>query len=172
MNETLQNILARKSYSNFASTPISEDDIDLLLQAAMAAPTGMDMRPWKFIVVTDKTTLQSISEALTYGKMVKTAAAAIVVCGNAKKSLITGASYWVYDCSAATENILIAAQSMGIGGRWVSVAPSEKQITNIKALFKLPEDIEPLCTIALGYPEKLLPPKKKFDRKNIHWEKW
>jgi len=168
MNETLKNILARKSINTFSDKPISKENLELLLKAGMAAPSGKDIRPWRFIVVTDKETLAKTSVALSATEKIKGNVAAIVVCGDSSES----ERFWTFDCSLAAENIMLAAQSAGIGSHWISIRPNEERINNIKGLFSFPGSVEPLCAIVLGYPEQDITPKDKFDSNNIHWEKW
>ncbi|KKQ93975.1 MAG: Nitroreductase [candidate division CPR2 bacterium GW2011_GWC1_39_9] len=168
MNETIKNILNRKSINIFQDKPIAKEDLDLLLKAAMAAPTGSDLRPWRFIVVTDKKMLIKISEALKSTEKIKGNSAAILICGDSSKS----ERFWTFDCSLAAENIMIAAQSIGIGSHWISIRPNKERTDNIKEIFNFPDSIKPLCAIALGYSDQDTVPKDKFDYANVHWEKW
>lgn len=170
-NEAIKNILTRHSVRNFTSKAIKKEDLMTLLKAAMSAPSAHNRQPWSFVVVTKREVLDTFSEKLVYGKMLSKASAAIVVCGLPDKSPLSG--FWITDCSAASENILLASHGLGYGAVWVAIFPDEKNIKEIKEILKIPEDIIPLNIIALGEPvDKNELPKNKFKEKNIHWENW
>ena len=124
-----QNILNRKSVRAYTDRAVSREQLDTLLRAAMAAPTGRDMRPWKFVVIDNKEALAALSEQLPYAKMLPEAAAAIVVCGDLSVTDDKGqpSTNWTFDCSAATENLLLAAEAMGLGAVWTGVYPYEER---------------------------------------------
>ncbi|MFA5966984.1 MAG: nitroreductase family protein [Patescibacteria group bacterium] len=172
MNETLKTILNRKSIRDYTDKPVSKADLILLLKAAMAAPSGGDTRSWSFFVIQNKALLKELSDILKYGHMIREAGAVIVVCGNPKKSTFDGDQYWMFDCSVAAENILLAAESLGLGAVWTAVYPNKVRIKNVKKVLNTPKEIEPLCTISIGHPKSKVKPKNKFDPKNIHWNKW
>ena len=121
----LENILNRKSVRSYTDRAVSREQLDTLLRAAMAAPTGRDMRPWKFVVVDDKETLGKLAEALPRHKMLPEAQAAIAICGDLSVTDDKGnpSTNWTFDCSAATENLLLMAEAMGLGAVWTGVHP-------------------------------------------------
>ena len=166
-NEALDNIFARKSVRTYLNKGVEEEKIDLMLRAGMAAPSGKDQRPWEFIVVTERASLDSMAAALPYAKMLTEARYAIVVCGDSTRS-----SYWYLDCSAATQNILLAAESLGLGAVWTAAYPYEDRMQVVRKYTALPENILPLCVIPFGYPATQQQPKQKYDEKKIHYEKW
>ena len=170
----LQNIHSRKSVRNFTEQAVSREQLDTLVRAAMAAPSGRDMRPWKFIVVDNREVMDRLAEELPYAKMLKTAQAAVVVCGDMsvvdKKGNPSG--NWTFDCSAATENLLLAAEAMGLGAVWTGVHPYEDRLAAVTKAFNLPENIIPLNVIPIGYPKGEPTPKDKFDEGNIHYNAW
>jgi nitroreductase len=172
MNQTIKTILNRKSVRTYINKPINKKDLELILKSAMAAPSGADTRPWEFIAIQDKNMLQKLADNLKYGKMLKNAGAAIAICGIPEKSVFEGDKYWICDCSAAAENILLAVESMGLGAVWASCYPNKERIRNAKRVLNLPKNVEPLCVISIGYPLKKQKPKNKFDSKKIHWNKW
>ena len=172
-NETLSVIHSRKSVRNFTGVPAGKDELLTLVKAAMAAPTAVDRRPWAFVIVTDKETLKKLAEGMPYTKMLPQAGAGIVVCGVMEKALAgDGRDFWVQDCSAATENLLLAAESMGLGAVWTGVYPDKERISFVRKTLGLPEGVVPLNLIPVGYPAGVEKPKDKFDPANIHWEKW
>lgn len=144
---------------------VEEEKIDLMLRAGMAAPSGKDLRPWEFIVVTKRASLDSMAAALPYAKMLTEARYAIVVCGDSTRS-----SYWYLDCSAAAQNILLAAESLGLGAVWTAAYPYEDRMEVVRKYTALPKNILPLCVIPFGYPAIQQQPKQKYDAKKIHYQ--
>ncbi len=133
----------------------------------MAAPSGKDVRPWEFLVITDRVVLDSMAAALPYAKMLKDAPMAIVVCGDTTRS-----SYWYLDCSAATQNILLAAEALGLGAVWTATYPYPERMEVVRKYVVLPEQINSLCVIPVGYPALPHSPKNKWDEAKVHYNKW
>ena len=133
----------------------------------MAAPSGRDLRPWELIVIQNRSTLDSMAAELPYAKMLNKAPMAIIVCGDSIRS-----SYWYLDCSAVSENILLAAESLELGAVWTAAYPYEDRINTVRKYTNIPENIIPLCVIPIGYPNGSQSPKNKFDEKKIHYEKF
>lgn len=163
-------ILERRSIRKYTDEPISDQDIRELLQAAMAAPSAGNQQPWEFIVVNDREILNKIPEVHPYSQMLKMSPLAIIVCGNLDKEKHEG--YWVQDCSAATENILIEAQYKGLGAVWLGVYPRKERIRGLKELFSLPENIIPLSIVSIGHPAESKEPSNRYDQSVIHINKW
>lgn len=166
-NAALANIFARKSVRSYQDKAVEKDKIDWMLRAGMAAPSGKDMRPWEFIVVDDRATLDSLAAALPYAKMLAKTRQAIVVCGNSARS-----SYWYLDCSAAAQNILLAAESLGLGAVWTAAYPYEERMEAVRQYTGLPRNVVPLCVIPFGYPATEDQPKQKFDETKIHYNRY
>ena len=165
----LDNILARTSIRSYQDRPVEQDKIEKLLRAGMAAPSAVDKRPWHYIVVTDKQVLKGLAEANPNAGMAARAPLAIVVCGDKNKALTRVPDYWVQDASAATENILIAAQGMGLGAVWTGTYPVTERVEKVAAVLNLPDHIIPFCTIVIGYPERPQAPKDKWNEDNISY---
>ena len=163
----LENIAERKSVRKYLNRSVEEDKIDAMVKAGMAAPSGMDRRPWEFVVVTDRVVLDSMAAKLPYAKMLTGAPLAIVVCGDTTRS-----SYWYLDCSAATQNVLLAAESLGLGAVWTAAYPYEDRIDVVRQNTGLPEHIVPLCVIPIGYPDGPQKVKDKFDPQRVHRNKY
>ena len=166
----MKTILERRSIRKYTNESVSEDDIKDLLRAAMAAPSAHNKQPWEFIVVKDRQLLAEITKFHPYSKMLNEAPVAIIVCGDQEKE--ESAGYWVQDCSAATENILIAAQSKGLGAVWLGVYPKEDRVENIRRVFDIPEHIVPLNVIAVGHPAEKKEPSDRYDENRIRFNKW
>lgn len=170
----MNNILSRKSVRAYTDQPLSKAQLDTLVRAAMAAPTGKDMRPWKFVIVDDKAVIDKLAKGLPRAKMLAEAPAAIVVCGDLSIKDDKGepSKNWPLDCSAATENLLLMAESMGIGAVWTGVYPYEDRTKTVTEILGLPEEIKPFCVIPMGYPKGNPQPKDKYKKENIHYNKW
>lgn len=166
-NLVLENILARKSVRQYTSRPVESEKTDLLLRAGMAAPSGSDKRPWSFVVVQDRARLDSMAARLPYAKMLTKAPMAIVVCGDTLRSAL-----WEQDCCAVTENILLAAESMGLGAVWTAAYPYPERVAVVRRYTGLPENVVPLCVVPVGYPEGKQSPKDKYDASKIYYEQW
>ncbi|MEG1499087.1 MAG: nitroreductase family protein [Bacteroidales bacterium] len=169
----LKNIHQRKSVRNFVSHKmVSKQDLITLMKAGMAAPTAKNQQPWEFIAVTKVEEMEALAQKLPYAKMLQDAGGAIVVCGDlkqAKKGSVE--AFWVQDCSAATQNILLAAEAMGLGAVWTGVYPTDR-VKIVKEILSIPSDVIPLCVIPVGYPTGKDQPKDKFKEDKIHWEKY
>ncbi len=165
-------IFNRRSIRNYLDQPIYDEDIELLLKAAMAGPSAAGKDPWRFIVIKQKSTLVKISEGLTNGKHIADAPLGIVVCGDIKVAHDNEESYMLQDCSAAIENLLLAANEIGLGAVWLGIHPREDRIKHIKKIFSLPDNIIPISCIAIGFPANKKEPRTRFRQNNVHYEKW
>ncbi len=167
-NGAIDNIFARKSVRSYDSTKtISSADMELIIKAGMAAPSGMNKQPWQFFVATNKEAMAALCNKLPYAKMLEEAVAAVVVLGNPEISQL-----WYLDCAAATQNILLAAESLGIGAVWTAGFPYDERMTAIREAFDIPEPWMPLCLIPMGYPLGENLPKDKWDPAKVHYNKW
>ncbi len=167
MQTIIDGILSRHSVRKFTGESINEDDLNIILKSAMAAPSAMNIQPWSFIVVTDKVILNNLCKALPYAKMLDMAGAAIIVCGDSKED------NWVVDCAAATENILLTAHALGYGAVWTAVYKYESRIEPVRSECKIPKDIIPLNVIPIGIPlEKNSKPIDKYKENKIHKNVW
>lgn len=170
VNETLETIFNRTSVRSYSSRKVEPEKVELLLRAAMAAPTAVNKQPWAFVVIDDRALLDTLSARLPYAKMLSQANLAIVVCGDLNKALLeVDQAYWVQDCSAATENILLAAQSLGLGAVWTGVFPRDVRINTVRQTLNIPSHLVPLNLIPIGYPSTKNIPKDKWKPSNIHY---
>lgn len=163
-NAALDNIFERKSVRSYLDKEVEKEKIDLMLRAGMSAPTGKNNQPWEFIVISDRAILDSLAAGLPYAKMLAQAHNAIVVCGDSTRSF-----YWYLDCSTAAQNILLAAESLGLGAVWTAAYPYDDRMQVVRKHTALPRNILPLCVIPFGYPATKEQPKQKFDEKKIHY---
>ena len=172
MNQNLEVIFSRRSVRNYQDKEIPDELLDDLLEAGMAAPSAVAKDPWHFIVLKNKVTLNKLADALPHGQMLRHAAAAFVVCGDITKAHDQLESYMLQDLSAAVENILISANILGLGTCWLGVHPRPERMDGIRKLFKLPENIIPMCGIAIGWPLDKPPARTRFNADRVHREKW
>jgi nitroreductase/flavin reductase (DIM6/NTAB) family NADH-FMN oxidoreductase RutF len=169
----MENIMTRTSIRAYEDRQIEDEKVEKMLQAAMAAPTAGNKQPWKFVVIKDKNTLKTISGHFHTMTMTENAPMAIVVCGDMDLTFPEdGRDYWVEDASAATENLLLAAHSMGLGAVWCGIYPMQDRVKYLSELLKLPENIVPLNVIPVGYPAEDPAPKDKWKPENVHYESW
>jgi nitroreductase len=174
-------IFSRKSVRAYTDQPVSDEQVETMLRAAMAAPTGMNVQPWRFVVVRD----QAVKDVLAgpRGGMIAQAPVVFVVCGettmmrkpwgqpDAEPEEVANGN-WTQDCSAAAENLLLAAEALGLGAVWTAGYPYEDRVAPIREALGLPANVTPLCVIPCGYPAGDDQPKDKWKPENIHYDKW
>jgi nitroreductase len=170
--DALSIIQERKSVRNFTGQMVSIENIDKILHAAMAAPAAIHMLPWKFIVVTNKDTLNTLAKGLPFAQMLVKAGTAIVVCAVPNEAALGKEEFAIIDCTCASENILLAAEALGLGAVWTAVYPDKAMINFVQALLNIPKNIIPINVIPIGYPTGVEKAQNKYNPKNIHWEKW
>ncbi len=169
----LENIATRVSVRTYLDKSVDDATIEKLLRAGMAAPSAMNKQPWHFVVVTDKQQLVALSDANPNAGMLAEAPLAIVVCGDLDRAIEgVGSEYWVQDCSAATQNILLAANAMGLGAVWTGSYPIKERCDAISQILQLPENMIPLNIIVIGYPAGENTPKDKWDPKKISYNSY
>lgn len=171
---TLQVIFERKSVRNFIDKQVSKEYLEILVRAGMAAPAGMIRKfDRAFIAINDRLILDKLEESLPYMDMLKKSGGAIVVCGVLSEAPEGWArELWIQNCSAATQNILLAAESLGLGAVWTTGYPSKIKMAAVIEILDLPDHIVPLNVIPLGYPAEFEKPKDKWNPDNLHWQKW
>lgn len=172
-NETLVVIHERTSIRQFTDQKLEKEQLETLVKAGMAAPSAVNAQPWHFIVVDDPALLKTIGESIKTSKSLISAPAAILVCGNMRKAKEGWLQqYWIQDCSAASENILLAATSMKLGAVWTSIYPAEDRIKTVAGILGLPDHIIPLNIIPIGYPKAPKEPMDKWNPENVSWNNW
>ena len=166
----MEAILSRRSIRKYTNQSVPEQTIKELLEAAMSAPSAGNQQPWQFVVIKERKILDEIPKFHPFSQMLREAQLAILVCGDLELEKNKG--YWVQDCSAATENILIAATAKGLGAVWLGIYPRKERIAGIKKLLSLPEHVIPLSLISIGYPAEQKPPANRYDSSRIHYNHW
>lgn len=170
MDDRLSLILQRRSIRRYLDRPIEEDKVELLLRAAMAAPSAGNRQPWHFVVITKRETMERMVDVHPYARMLREAPLCIAVCGEPDAS--AGGSYWVQDCSAAMENLLLAAVGLDLGAVWLGVHTSSEREQRISELLGLPGEIRPLGLAAVGYPAEEKPAHDRYSAEKVHRERF
>ena len=168
----IENIMTRTSIRQYKDQPVEQEKIDIMLKAAMAAPTAVNLQPWHFIVITNKQTIDQLS-----GRQPTNAPLLIALCGDTDKTTMPDGNgklpdFWVQDVSAATENLLLAAHALGLGAVWTGVYPIMERTAEVANVLNCPKNIIPLAVVRVGYPDEFPEPKNKFKEENISYEKF
>ncbi len=172
-NVALENIMTRTSVRSYTADTISSNDIETLLKAAMAAPTAGNKQPWRYVVVQNRATLDSIGANFGSMKMATLAPLAILVCGDVEATFPgDGRDYWIEDTSAAMENLLLAAHSIGLGAVWCGIYPMPDRVAAFSEMFSLPENIKPMGIAMIGHPDGSHTPKDKWNPDYVKYESW
>jgi nitroreductase len=173
MNPILESILQRKSVRHYLPDIVPSEDLEKIVRAGMSAPSAVNRQPWAFVAITDRQQLDILGDALPYAKMLLQAPAAIVVCGDLRQLSDGNGKFWVQDVSAATENILLAAEALGYGAVWTGVYPESDRMSTVTETLDLPERVIPFNVIPLGTPrEGRDRPKDKWDPQRLHRDRW
>lgn len=168
--DALECLHTRRSIRQYTEEPVSDADIGTILDAAMIAPSAGNAQPWHFIVVRNKEVLQKLSTVHPYVGMAARAPLGVVVCANIDEGKYEG--LWVQDCSAATQNLLLGAQAVGLGSVWTAVYPFEDRVGALKEIFGLPEKVIPFSLVLLGYGKDKQERKSRYNAAKVHQEKW
>ena len=172
MTDAMTVIHNRKSVRSFTGQEVNKDVLDKIVRAGMAAPTAVNFQPWSFIVVTDRKTLDKLNDGLPFAKMLEKAGAAIIVCAIPGKAYEGKKELAIIDSTLASENILLAAEALGLGAVWTAAYPYEDRMEVTRNLLGIPDNLIPLNVIPIGHPTGSDTPKNKYKPGNIHWEKW
>lgn len=168
--DVLTAIQKRRSIRKFEKKALSKDELTTILNAGFCAPSGMNKRPWHFIVVQKKKDLAKLAEVNSHAKMVKDCAAAIIVCGD--QAVQSNKELFYADCFAATQNILLSSYGLGIGSVWTAVLANSDIRKYIIETYQLPVKTIPVAMIALGYPAEEKEEVNRFEKAKIHYDKW
>lgn len=164
--ELMEALMTRRSIRKFADRPVGGTVVRDILEAAMMAPSAGNAQPWQFVVADDRAVLDAVADIHPYVQMVREAPLGILVCGDLRLEKFPG--YWVQDCSAAMENLLLAAHGLGLGAVWTGCYPMEDRIAGYRRLFKLPEAVIPLGFAAMGWPAAHPASASRYREDRIH----
>jgi nitroreductase len=168
--DILEAIYTRKSIRKFTGERISEENLKILLKAGFSAPSAHNKKPWHFVVVRDESALETIAKTHPYAKMLPNAGCGIIVCGDKEKEEAIG--FLVEDCSAAIENILLAAHGIGLGAVWCGLYPVPELTDLVEGVLNLPENIVPVGMVVVGTKSEEREVKDRYDEDRVHFDKW
>ena len=168
--DVLEAIRGRRSIRKYKGEPIPEGLVEDILAAGMSAPSAGNEQPWHFVIITDKALLDKVPEIHPYAAMAAQAPLAVLVCGDLNAEVYAG--FWVQDCSAAVQNVLLAAHGLGLGAVWCGIYPVKERVKGFRKLFDLPVHVVPLALIPMGYPAEQLAPADRFDEGRVHHDRW
>ena len=164
-------VLERRSIRKFTDDPVPDDHVNTLLKAGMSAPSAANERPWHFVVIRERSLLDAVAKFHPYARMITQAPLAILVCADPQLERSKG--FWVEDCSAATENILIEAQEIGLGSVWLGIYPREDRVENMRRIIAgMPEHIVPFALLPVGYPAEFKRSSDRWDDSRVHHGRW
>ncbi|EFI35823.1 nitroreductase [Desulfonatronospira thiodismutans ASO3-1] len=168
--DVIEAIMNRRSIRKYKDKPVTDEQIKTILEAAMVAPSAGNAQPWHFIICRDKETQSKVKEINPYAAMADKAPLGILVCADLSLEKFPG--YWVQDCSAATQNILLAAHSLGLGSVWTGIHPIKEREEGFQKLFNLPDQVIPLAYVVIGYPDQDHKTPSRYKPERIHYDKW
>jgi nitroreductase len=170
--DTLSVIQSRKSVKSFTGAAVSQESLEKILRAGMAAPTAVNKQPWSFVVVTDKKKIDLLASGLPTARGIEKAGAVIIVCTEPEQAYLQSKDFAIIDASLASENILLATEALGLGGHWTACFPSEDKMKHVRGVLGIPASVIPLNVILVGVPTGADQPKDKYQKEKIHREKW
>lgn len=168
--EAIEAIVSRRSIRKYTGEPVSDELIETVLHAAMAAPSAGNQQPWRFIVLRSQESRDAAAECTPYGSMLREAAFGLVIAADTRD--LKHAVMWQQDCSAATQNALVAIHALGLGAVWLGFWPKMERVTPLKAALGMPEGIEPLAVLAVGHPAEKKPLAERYDAEKVRWDRW
>ncbi|MBN1426450.1 nitroreductase family protein [Candidatus Fermentibacteria bacterium] len=167
---TIEAITSRRSVRKFTPQPVPQAAIREMLDAAMHAPSAGNQQPWQFVVIDDRTLLDQVPSFSPYAAMAKEAQVGILVCGDTSLEEYPG--FWIQDCSAAVQNILLAAHAQGLGAVWTGVHPAQDREEGFRRLLGLPDHVVPLAFVPIGHPAHVPAPQIRYREDRVHWNGW
>lgn len=173
MNATIEDIMTRTSVRSYTSEPVTDEQLDTLLRAAMAAPTAGNKQPWRMVVVNDRAELDTIASTFPTMRMAAHAPLAVIMCGVPSETFDgEGVDYWKQDVSAASENLLLAAHAIGLGAVWCGIYPITDRVEKFSKLLNLPDTIVPMACVCIGHPDGQSKPKDKWKPERVQYNTW
>lgn len=168
--ELFEALFTRRSIRKYTAEPVSPEDVRTMLKAAMLAPSASNRQLWHFVVVDDRATLDRIAAEHPYAKMAADAPLAVVVCGDLDAEKTRG--FWVQDCAAATQNLMLAARGLNIGSVWCGLHPVEDRIAPVRRILGLPDNIIPLSLVVMGHPAQDFSEADRYQEDKVHRNHW
>lgn len=168
--DILDAFLTRRTVRKYRPAPVNAAQVRWLLEAAMAAPSAADARPWQFVVVDRRDLLDRLESAMPHCEMLKTAALAVLVCADPSREKIPG--FWPQDCAVATEHVHLAAHALGLGSCWIGIHPVPDREQAVRRILGVPENLMPFALVSIGAPDEVPGPDRRYDETRIHRNGW
>ncbi len=168
--DAIQAVLTRRSIRRFEERSLPADALERLLEAAMAAPSARNAQPWHFVVIDERPILLEIAGRFPNADAARYAPLGVLICGDLTLELSKG--YWVIDCAAAAQNMLLAAHALGLGGLWTGVYPREQRVEGLRELLGIPEHVIPHSLLLFGYPAESPPVVRRHPPDRVHRNRW
>jgi nitroreductase len=165
-------LFGRRSIRVYSPGPVTDNQVETLLRAAMAAPSAVGCDPWRFIVLRRREVLERVAEGLPHGRMLGTAAVGFVICGDLPSAHDRQLSYMLQDCSAAIQNLLLAAHALGLGACWLGVHPRQDRIQHVSEVLHLPPSVIPVAAVSVGCPGEVKEPRTRYNPAYVHHDQW
>lgn len=166
----METIFKRRSIRKFTADEVEDNKIELMLRAAMQAPSAGNQQPAEFIVVRNKEILEKLAAVSPYASAVKNAPLAFVLLAN--KNNFRFAENWQMDLSAAAENLWLEAVHLGLGTVWLGIAPLDDRMQAVTKIFSLPPNILPFAVMPVGYPDQTTNTIDRYNAEKVHFEKY
>lgn len=166
----MEAILTRRSVRKYTKQQIKDETVRELLEAAVSAPSAGNQQPWHFVIIDNRELLDQIPNFHPHSSMIKEAQKAILICADTK--IETHKGYFPLDCSAATQNLLLAAHAKGLGSCWLGIYPREERIIGMRKLLNIPESVIPFSLISLGYSAEKSCKVNRYKSTRVHRNKW
>lgn len=166
--DALNAIFTRRSVRKYTDEKLTDEQKKILIKAGLYAPSARNNQPWRFIAIDDRNVLDEINNAHPYAKMILEAPFAIAVCGDSN----INPEQWHIDCSAATQNIMIAAKALGLDSVWLGVYPNADRVESIQNVLRTPKHIIPLSIIVIGYSNEVKENPERWDENKIRYNRW
>jgi nitroreductase len=168
--ETTEALITRRSIRKYKAQQIEKDKMEVILKSAMYAPSAMNLQAWHYVVIDDKNVLSETIKSIPHAELLNQTPAAILVCGDS--AIEKNESWMIQNCSAAIQNILLAAHGLGIGSCWIAIHGMDEIVKNVSEQFKLPKNVIPVSLITLGYPDETVVAEDRFKKEKVHFNHW
>ena len=162
----MESIFHRISVRAYQGQPVEREKVERLLRAAMAAPSAGNQQPWEFYVTEDRAVLERLAACSPYAGCLKKAPLGIVLC---TRRACRMPEYAAIDASAATENLLLEADALGLGAVWLGIAPLQERMEAVGQVLGLPDTLEAFAIVACGYPAEARPQQDRYEETRVHW---
>jgi nitroreductase len=172
MNPDIQAITGRRSIRKYTGQPVTDEHIARCWKRPCPPRPPWPQTRGVFSCCATARPSPRVADVLPHGQMLRDAAVGFVVCGDPAKAHRQELSYLLQDCSAAVENLLLAAHALGLGGVWLGVHPNEERIDGIRARFGVPRTILPIAAISIGHPAERPAARTRYQDSSVHIERW